>query len=640
MCGICGQVYYDSQRPVEPETLAAMCQTILHRGPDSQGQYVKGPVGLGSTRLSIIDVEGGRMPISNEDGTIWIVYNGEVYNFPQLRERLERAGHCFATHSDTETIVHLYEQEGDDFVHYLNGMFALAIWDERRQRLILARDQVGIKPLFYAELDDRLVFGSEIKAMLPAGLERRIDPLGLHDYLSLNYVPGPRTMFAAIRKLLPGHMLIFEAGSRQVTVKQYWDLPRPEAGSGPVKVSDDLENDLLDLLRQIVHDQMISDVPIGAFLSGGIDSSLVVALMSEASGQPVRTFSVGFEEESYSELPYARLIAERFKTNHHELIIKPRAHEVITAMADYFDEPFADSSAVAVYAVSDLAASHLKVVLSGDGGDEVFGGYYTYQADKLAALYRRLPRVIGAGLLPRLVDMLPTSHGKVSLDFKLKRFMAGGSLPPLPAHFAWKAFFSEEMKTELYRSANGNGYNSPLRPSVALLQKYYDHYPAEDLINRLLYVDFKVQLVDDMLTKVDRMSMAHSLEVRVPLLDLRLVEFMARLPSDLKVRRLTLKYLLKRVAARVLPREILQRPKAGFHVPIPLWIKTDLKDMVDDYLSPRAIAEQGFFEPQVVQAMLEVHRRGRRDHSRNIWNLLMFSLWYERYVSQPAPITA
>ena len=637
MCGICGKVYYDHRRPVEREVLAAMCDTIVHRGPDEQGLYVKGQAGLGSQRLSIIDVAGGHMPLSNEDGSVWIAYNGEVYNFPYLRERLERSGHRFATHSDTETIVHLYEEEGDNCVRFLNGMFALAIWDERRQRLLLARDHLGIKPLFYAQLDDRLVFGSEIKALLCDGIDRRIDAVALHDYLSLNYVPGPRTMFAAIKKLLPGHILTFEAQTGKVTVDQFWDLPLPSAQRPRVRASADLENELLDLLREVVHDQMISDVPIGAFLSGGIDSSLVVALMSEVSGQPVKTFSVGFQERSYSELPYARIVADRFATDHHELVMEPRAHDVVTAMADYFDEPFADSSAVAVYAVSELAARHVKVGLSGDGGDEVFGGYYTYQADKLAALYRRLPSAIGAGLLPRLVDLIPASDRKVSLDFKLKRFMSGGSLPPLPAHFAWKAFLSEEMKYSLYGAPDGNGRRAALRPSVNLMQGYYDGYQTADLINRLLYVDMKVQLADDMLTKVDRMSMAHSLEVRVPLLDLRLVEFMAQLPGDLKVRRLTLKYLLKRVAARVLPQEILRRPKAGFHVPIPLWIKTDLRDMIGEYLAPRALAEQGFFDPQVVGEMLEAHRRGRRDHSRNIWNLLMFSLWYERYVSAPAP---
>jgi asparagine synthase (glutamine-hydrolysing) len=393
------------------------------------------------------------------------------------------------------------------------------------------------------------------------------------------------------------------------------------------------------MLRGIVRDQMVSDVPLGAFLSGGIDSSLVVALMSEVSGQPVKTFSIGFEEESYSELPYARLVANRYGTDHHELVMQPQAHDVVTAMASYFDEPFADSSSAAVFAVSELAARHVKVALSGDGGDELFGGYYTYQADKLARIYRCLPRFLTGGLLSKLVHLLPTSDRKASLDFKLKRFVQGASLPPLPAHVAWKAFFSEDMKAELYRpsngNGNGNGHHKGRRPSVQLLQDYYDRYTSDDLLNRLLYVDMKVQLVDDMLTKVDRMSMAHSLEVRVPLLDLRLVEFMARLPSSLKVHGMTLKYLLKRVARRLLPKEILRRPKAGFTIPVAVWLKHDLRDMVSDYLSPPRLADQGLFRSEVVEAMLAAHWSGRHDYSRNIWNLLMFSLWHERYAAGP-----
>jgi asparagine synthase (glutamine-hydrolysing) len=634
MCGICGKIYFNQSYSAEPEILTRMCHTISHRGPDDHGLYLQGPVGLGSTRLSIIDVSGGHMPLSNEDGTIWIAYNGEVYNFPHLRERLERAGHHFVTHSDTETIVHLYEEEGDDFVRFLNGMFAFALWDDRRKRLILARDQLGIKPLYYAQLADRLLFGSEIKTILADGLDRQVDPLALHDYLSLNYVPGPRTMFTQICKLLPGHILIYEASSRQIRLERFWDLPQSEPATEGRQSPAETENKLLDLLRQVVHDQMISDVPLGAFLSGGLDSSVVVALMSEVSTQPVKTFSIGFQEQSYNELPYARIVAERFKTDHHELIMEPQAHEVIKAIAQYFDEPFADSSAVAMYAISQLAAKHVKVALSGDGGDELFGGYYTYQADKLAAFYRRLPKTIGAGLIPKLVNLIPASDQKVSLDFKLKRFVNGGSLPPLPAHVAWKAFLSEEMKVQLYSTSNGyHQERTSLRPTVELMQKYFDNYPGDDMLNRLLYVDMKVQLVDDMLTKVDRMSMAHSLEVRVPLLDLRLVEFMTPLPSYLKVHNLTLKYLFKRIGQRLLPAEILKRPKAGLHVPIPRWIKTDLRDMVSRYLSVEAITEQGFFNPVTVNQMIEAHLQSRHDYSRNIWNLLVFSLWYEHYMN-------
>jgi len=576
------------------------------------------------------------MPLSNEDGRVWIAFNGEIYNFAKLRRRLEGLGHRFATQTDTEVIVHLYEEEGADFARLLNGMFAIAIWDERNRRLILARDQMGIKPLYYCRLDDRLVFGSEIKALLVDGIDREIDPVALHDYLSLNYVPGPRSILSGIHKLLPGQLLVFDADDCKMQLRQFWDVPPVSPTRIGRNGNRNVEGELLQLLRQVVRDQLVSDVPVGAFLSGGLDSSLVVALMSEVVDEPVHTFSVGFRERSYDESPYARMVAERFQTNHHELILDPDARETVERMADYFDEPFADSSAVAVHAVSELAARHVKVVLSGDGGDEVFGGYATYQADRCASLYRCLPDVLGARLIPRLVDLIPVSDRKVSWDFKLKRFVQGASLAPLPAHVAWKAFFSEEMKARLYESEYAASLTG-VRPTVALMQDYFDRYRTKDLLNRFLYVDTKVQMVDDMLTKVDRMSMAHSLEVRVPLLDVRLVEFMARLPGNMKVRGLQLKYLLKRIAQQLLPPEILGRRKAGFHVPISRWLKTDLREMVGDHLAPDTVSRQGLFDPGVVTELLNAHWRGRQDHSRNIWNLLMFSLWHERYLQERSP---
>ena len=628
MCGICGKLRLDHARPIEPHEITAMCKPLRARGPDDQGVYVDGPVGLGATRLAIIDVAGGHMPLSNEDGSIWIAYNGEIYNAPQLRRQLEQAGHVFATATDTEVIVHLYEEFGDDFAEHLNGMFAVAIWDGQQQRLVLARDPMGIKPLYYSRSQDQLVFGSEMKALLAAGIERQVDRTALHDYLSLNYVPGPRSLLDGVHKLPPGHVLTLERPTNQMHIRKYWDIPLVEHPVIPRGL--DAEAELLELLRQIVRDQMISDVPVGAFLSGGVDSSMVVALMSEVAKTPVRTFSIGFRERSYDESVYARMVAEQYQTEHHELILEPDAVAIVQGMADYFDEPFADSSAVAVHAVSQLAAQQVKVVLSGDGGDEVFGGYATYQADKLALLYRRFPRIVGSQWIPWIVNQLPTSDKKVSFDFKLKRFANGASLPPLAAHVAWKEFFSESMKGRLYGNEYVRDASTP-RPTVELMQEYFDHYRTDDLLNRLLYVDSKVQLVDGMLTKVDRMSMANSLEVRVPLLDLRLVEFMARLPSSLKVRGLQLKRLFRRAARTLLPAAILRRRKAGFHVPIPRWLKTDLREMVGDYLSRSMIESQGFFDPDVVEQMLNDHARGRADYSRNLWNLLMFSLWHERY---------
>jgi asparagine synthase (glutamine-hydrolysing) len=632
MCGICGKLYFDPGRAAEPNILAEMCATIRHRGPDDTGAYIQGPVALGSTRLAIIDVAAGHMPLCNEDGTVWIAYNGETYNFQELRARLEARGHRFRTRSDTETIVHLYEEEGENFARHLNGMFALALWDARKKLLILARDQVGIKPLFYAQLPDRLLFGSEIKTILADGIDRQVDRVALHDYLSLNYVPGPRTMFKGIHKLQPGHILTASLADGMVRVRPYWTYPHREEPQAASRSIHQLEGELLEILREVTRDTMVSDVPVGAFLSGGIDSSLVVALMSEVAKQPVRTFSIGFQEESYNELPYANLVARRFHTDHHVLVMDARAEDLVHAMADFFDEPFADNSALATYAVSQLAAEHVKVVLSGDGGDEVFGGYNTYQADQLARAYRRLPGFVTEGLVPQLVRRIPPSFTKNSIEFRLKRFVQGAARDPLYAHFSWKAYLDEAMKMHLYNRESLNGDLESLRPTVSLFRECFEECSSPDVLNRLIYLDNRIQLVDDMLTKVDRMSMAHSLEVRVPLLDQRVIQFMAKLPSRFKLRGFTLKYLVKRMAKRVLPREILHRPKGGFGIPLADWVSGDLRELVSTYLSPETVKAHGLFDPRAVQAMLSAHWRKEENFSRSIWTLLMFSLWVERYL--------
>jgi len=631
MCGIAGILYFDRQRPVDREVLLAMCRALRHRGPDDHGTFTNASVGLASTRLSILDLARGHMPLSNEDGTVWIAYNGEVYNFLELRERLERSGHYFATRGDTEVIVHLYEEEQENFAAQLEGMFAVAIWDARKRQLVLARDHVGIKPLYYSLLPDRLVFASEMKALCVERTDASVDRTALHDYLSLNYVPGPRTILSGVRKLQPGHILIASAETGKAETRRYWDFPLISPAPAEKRTVEELETELTTALRSAIRRTLISDVPLGAFLSGGIDSSLVVALMSEVSNRPVRTFSVGFEEDSYSELPYARSVAQRYHTEHNEIVLRPQAQDLISSVVEFFDEPFADNSALGVFAVSQLARREVKVVLSGDGGDEVFGGYYTYQADKLANLYRRLPKVLRDRLLPAMVELLPTSLEKASFDFKLKRFVQGGSLPPLAAHYSWKAYLNEEMKFELYGDgAQGNGFHHELRPTVELLQSHYDAYPTADLLNRLIYVDSKIQLADDMLTKVDRMSMAHSLEVRVPLLDRQLIDFMTGLSSRHKVRGLTLKHLLKRVARKLLPSRIIDRPKAGFTVPISKWVATDLRDLAREQLSESRLRSQGFFEPKQVKRLLDLHGSGRRDFGRSIWTLLVFGLWYDR----------
>jgi len=631
MCGICGKlVYHPTGRVLHPE-IAAMCATLRHRGPDDQGLHVDGPIGLGSTRLSIIDVAGGHQPLANEDGTVWAVQNGEIYNYRGLRAELADRGHRFRTESDTEVLVHLYEEYGDDFATRLRGMFAVAVWDARRRRLVLARDRLGVKPLFYTEHDGALLFASEIKALLAAGVPRRIDPVALHDYLSFDFVPGPNTMFDGVSKLQAGHRLVWDGSLK---LDRYWDLPPPPEADGTADNVDALAAQLRTRLEDAVAATMVADVPVGAFLSGGLDSSLVVALMARVAGRPVRTFSVGFHERSYDELPWARKVAAHCGADHHETIVEPRVEDVIHALVGAFDEPFADSSAIGAWIVAEAAAGQTKVVLSGDGGDEIFGGYLIYQADCLADLYRKLPPVIGEKMIPSLVQRLPVSDDKMSWDLRLRRFVEHARLDPLGAHGSWRIIFTERMKDRLYHA----GFARARHDTLDLPRAHFDAYPGEDILNRFMAVDAKISLVDDMLTKVDRTSMAHGLEVRVPLLDHHLVEWMARIPSRYKVHgaRLTLKYLLKRAAEGVLPDEVIHRSKAGFHVPVPAWLKNELRPLVARQLGRETIVRQGVFDPDYVAALVDDNERGRANYSRNVWGLLMFGLWYDRHID-PRP---
>jgi len=649
VCGICGEWYLDDNaEEVCLGVLNRMCKVLEHRGPDGQGLYMqgragralvygedigaraeewRGRIGLGHRRLSIIDLAAGAQPLHTEDHSAWIVFNGEIYNYQELRAQLEARGHRFSTHSDTETIIHLYEDEGDACVHFLNGMFAFAIWDEGRERLLLARDRFGIKPLFYAWDGRRLLFGSEIKAILEALPQRELDLEALHDYLSLNYIPGPRTIYRQIQKLQPGHRLV--ADRNGVRIEQYWDMPPSPATARMSQIrirTEAVAEELLSRLRRAVAAQMISDVPLGVFLSGGLDSSTLVALMSEVADRPVRTFSIGFEEASYNELPAARLVASRFRTDHVELIVRPDVCDLLPELIRSFDEPFADSSMIPTYYVSQLARSHVTVALGGDGGDEVFAGYPQYAATKLAGYYRRLPWPLRRWLISPLVHRLPTSEAKVSFDYKAKRFVEGADLPDEQAHFWWRAIFSEEAKRQLYSPA----YPHPCRDSFQAFATHFAAHKAGELLDRLQYVDTKVYLPDDILVKVDRMSMAHSLEVRVPFLDHEVVEFVASLPPDLRMHGLTKKYILKQAVCRLLPRDIVRGRKRGFNVPIGRWLRRELRDLLGDYLSASIIKRQGYFDSQTIGEMVRRHHDGRVDYSRQLWGLLMFSMWHEQ----------
>ncbi len=622
MCGIAGTFRPRSDRPVTREDVARMCDVLRHRGPDDEGIHLDGGLGLGMRRLSIIDLATGRQPIANEDGTVWTVFNGEIYNFPELRAELAARGHVFRTAADTEVIVHLYEDLGLRFLERLRGMFALAVWDARRRRLVLARDRLGIKPLYWAETRDGLLFGSELKAVLAGGAPRDVDRQALHDYLSLNYVPGPRSIFTAVRKLPPGHLLVCERGD--IHVRRWWRLAWTPATR---RSDEDAAAELRALLRDTVRAHLLSDVPLGVFLSGGVDSSTIVALMREVSGQRIRTFSIGFDEASYDELAGARTVAERFATEHHELVVRPDAVELVPALVRHFDEPFADSSAVPVYCVSRLARDHVTVVLSGEGGDEVFAGYETYAAWRLAEWYRRLPRPLSRVTIPALVRRLPVSHRRVSFDYKAKRFVAGALLPPADAHLAWKEVFDEPAKARLYA-----GGADGLLPSVRLYRDAFAECDAPEVLARLLHVDQTLYLPDDILVKADRMTMAHSLEGRVPFVDHRVVELAASLPAALKIRGLTKKYVLRRAMGDVLPPGVVGGPKRGFNVPIPVWLSGELRDLVHDVLSPKRVREAGFFDPAAVTALVEDHERRRHDRSRPVWSLLMFTLWCEEFL--------
>jgi asparagine synthase (glutamine-hydrolysing) len=619
VCGICGIASLDG--PADRERLARMSATLVHRGPDSDGSFVDGPVALAARRLAIIDLETGDQPIANEDSTIHVVQNGELYNYRELRAGLERTGHRFRTHGDTEVLVHLYEEHGLDFAGRLRGMFAVALWDAPRRRLVLARDRFGIKPLYYRATGGELEFASELRA-LPRG---EIDLDALEAFLAFNSIPAPLTIFRETRKLPPGHLLVWENGASRI---KRFARPAP-AAAGELRGGDEAEliEELRARLRDSVRAHLVSDVPVGVLLSGGIDSSALAALAADESAEPVRTFSIGFEERSFDELGDARLVAERYGTVHRELVLRPDAALLLPALADAFDEPFADSSALPTYLVSQLAAEDVKVALSGEGGDELFGGYYTYVADLLAL------RVGGVARLARpLVERLPSSSARASFDYKAKRFVRAAHLPPLERHYAWKEIFSSEARAEL--TGRRHGFDP-----VDLYRTRFAETENADLLARLQDVDLGLYLVDDLLVKTDRASMAHSLEARVPYLDPVVTNLALGLPTHHRVRGFRKKVLLRKAVAPLLPREIVRGKKRGFSIPAAAWLRGELEPFARETLAPETLRRQGFFRPEAVTRVLDGHVAGKEDHSRRLWGLLAFTLWHERHVErEPGPL--
>ena len=616
MCGICGLA-----GSPDLERLEAMSAALEHRGPDSAGEFVGSPVALASRRLSIIDLAGGDQPIFNEDESRVVVQNGEIYNHPELMRELLRDGHTYRTHSDTETIVHLYEQHGLGFAERLRGMFAIAIWDARERRLVLARDRYGIKPLYYRHVAGELAFASELRA-LPRG---EIDLDALEAFLAFNSIPGPYSIFRDVRKLQPGHLLVWtEDGAIRI---ERFAHPRPVQAS---ELRNDDEAELVEELRARMRDSvrahLLADVPVGVLLSGGVDSSLLAALAAQETSDAVHTFTIGFAERSFDERADARRVAERYATNHHELLLQPDPTLLLPALADAFDEPFADSSALPTYLVSQLAAEHVKVALSGEGGDELFGGYYTYAADLLAERFGAAARFASP-----FVERLPSSSGRTSFDYRAKRFVRAAHLPPLERHHGYKEIFSADMRAEL--TGRSNGFDP-----VDVYRDRYGESEGADWLARLQDVDFAIYLVDDLLVKTDRSSMAHSLEVRVPYLDPIVSNFAFALPTRHKVRGLSKKILLRKAAEPLLPREVVHGRKRGFSIPAAAWLRGELAPFARETLSAATLSRQGFFRPEAVTKLLDAHVSRKEDYSRQLWGLLAFTLWYEHHVEQEPPL--
>jgi len=619
MCGIAG--FIDMQRPRDgaAQLIDHMCKIIHHRGPDDQGVWTGDGIALGMRRLAIIDVAGGQQPIFNEDQSIVIVFNGEIYNYRELQKELQERGHHFRTNSDTETIVHAYEEYGDDCVKRLRGMFSFALWDRKRQRLLAARDRFGKKPFNYYWDGQRLIFGSEIKSLLLAGIPREIHYKALDEYLVFGYVPAPNTLFKNILKLPSAHMLIYENG--QIRTKRYWDLSfLPTCQDDEATAIDHT----LSLLKDAVQVRLMSEVPLGAFLSGGIDSSIVVGLMSQTMSQPVKTFSIGFEEDDYSELAYAQLVAKHFGTDHYEFFVRPELISVLPQLVWDYDEPFSDISMLPTYYVSKLAREHVTVALTGDGGDEIFGGYSRYAQEaaihRIPAPFRSLLGFCGS-LLPGGVRgkqyLLNLSYDLATRDAqKIGRFSAG--LRPL--------LYSDEYFVHV------RGHNP--------YERYISEYHAVshlDVITRMQHVDARTYLVDDILVKVDKASMFNSLEVRTPLLDQYLAEYIASLSPNIRTRNGTLKYLLKKVAADVLPDEIITRRKQGFSAPLKHWFRGELMDFARELLDSPKAQQRGVFQPWFIRNLLQLHAHTQHaNYSPAIWSLLCLELWFQTYIDEPS----
>jgi asparagine synthase (glutamine-hydrolysing) len=641
MCGITGAIWTDPERAIDAPTLARMTDCLRHRGPDAQGAYfseirLRPPyeampgVALGHRRLSIIDLATGGQPMSNEDGTVWLVFNGEIYNYQELRHRLEGSGHTLRTDSDTETIVHLYEDEGPECFSHLNGMFAVALWDANRRHLVLGRDRLGKKPLVYRHDRGRLLFASELKSLLEVpGLPRQMDPAAVDEYLTYQYVPHPRSIFRGFRKLPPGCCAVYE--DDRLDVRPYW---RPDFTLQRRLTERQAVDEVRELLDSAVRLRMRSDVPLGAFLSGGIDSSIVVALMQKHSAEPVKTFTIGFPIKEYDETKYANLVARHLKTDHRVLEVKPDALDVLPKLAYHYDEPFADSSAIPTWYVAQLTRQHVTVALSGDGGDELFAGYPRYRAAALAGRFDRFPplRSLAAS---RLWQWLPSSGRQKSLLRQIKRFSEALALPPDRRYLDWVSIFRERMRGELYREE----FLSQLTTDPAtFLHSAWRRCQGRDAVTCASLADLTTYLTCDLMTKVDIASMAHGLECRAPLLDYRVVEFAASLPVRLKYRRGRGKWLLGKAFGDLLPREVFVRRKMGFGVPLDYWFRGELRELASDLLLGPSARCHELLRPEAIRDLWDAHQTERYDHSARLWALVMLESWLRQWGSAATPV--
>lgn len=641
MCGIAGIINYYQKRDVSKRLLQNMVSALEHRGPDDVGTYSKGNVGLGVRRLSIIDVEKGHQPITNEDNTIWVVYNGEIYNYKELRQDLEKKNHTFQTNSDTEVIVHLYEEMGRELVTQLNGMFAFAVWDTKHQTLLLARDRIGIKPIFYHIGRDKLIFASELKSLLyDSVVSRELNMQAVSDYFSLLYVPETQTIFKNIKKLPPAHTLQYVDG--EVSIHRYWTVPYqpldPEIREQSLDSSriQEYATEVRERLKESVRRRMISDVPLGAFLSGGIDSSAITGLMSQISDIPVKTFSIGFPKAGYyDERKHARKVASLFNTQHYEFEVDPNALEILPLLIKHFDEPFADSSAIPTYYLSKLARQYVTVCLSGTGGDEIFAGYRRYLIENLFEHYQKYPKFMQS-LALNMSKALPVSRTSALKEYflLLKRFLDCPDISPMMRHISMMTCFHEDAKEQLF--AEGFGVN--LTPGEDVISRYYKKSEDLDDLARTLYADFHTYLPGDLLVKEDRMTMAASLEGRVPFLDHEFVEYIAALPSELKVRKLTTKYILKEALRPLLPSKIINRRKHGFAVPIGEWFKQELKAYTQEVFHDQTTIQRGYLNHEYVLSLLEAHQEGTQDYSSQLWAVLVFELWCRQYLDTPTKV--